>query len=100
MTFGRRELLKALVPMTAAPTFVINGIAKSEAHLIPPGFYLLFVDAQVVDVQDLMDNHRQIPEGVCIEIIPLKLRHEQTIDDAVRIYGLDHPRDRETLSGS
>jgi hypothetical protein len=67
----RRELIKALVPALLAPTLTINGMTKAAAAALPKGHYMLFVDARAMD------------------IIPLRLFGDQTIQDAVAIYKAD-----------
>lgn len=88
----RRDLLKSLLPVAFLPQLTINGKkTASEAAAIPPGHYLMFVDAMVCDIYELLGGPNVLPEGTTIHIIPLKLRPGQTIDDAVRIYELDNP---------
>ena len=81
---NRRELIQALLPVPFVPHLVINGKMSSGSAAIPSGDYLLFIDNETVDMGSFMGV--QVPDDVRITIIPMKLRHDQTIDDAVRMY--------------
>jgi hypothetical protein len=86
--FERRELLKALAALPMVN--VIGGGQKAEgtAAQIPPGNYLVFVDAATVDVSSLVNT--PIPfENVQMQVMPLRLKDGQSMSDAVQIYRLD-----------
>jgi hypothetical protein len=79
----------AAVPFTTQLT--INGReATAAAKLHPGAHYLLFVDVQVADCNLLMEQQAaNLPEDCVVEIIPLKLKHGQTMDEAVRLYRVE-----------
>lgn len=85
---NRREALKSLAFIP------ILGKSGSSASAVQLGtkHFLLFFDNQACDVSDLINL--ETPEGlqgpeVVIYYVPLKLRFEQTIEDAVRLYEVD-----------
>lgn len=90
MIFGRRDLLKSLVPVALVPTLTVEGKAASEATLMHPGTYLMFIDEMVVNLDDLAGS--VLPVGITVHIFGLKLRPGQNIDDAVRLYELGDTR--------
>jgi len=71
--------------LVAAP-----GVSGAEVARVAPGHYILFVDDAVVDVPELIEARREMPQDVFIEIIPLKLRHGKAIEEAVSLYKVNN----------
>jgi hypothetical protein len=85
----------ATVPLAACAVLdekVISAVApKFEAN----SHYILFADAQAMNIEhltDLIPGTPPLPDNCFIEIVPLKLRNGQTIDDAVRLYQVSDAR--------
>lgn len=91
----RRTLLKAvaslpLLPFSGALKEVLDIPEQADisaAHL-DDGMYVLFVDDKTIEV----DKLAALPwSGPPMEIIPLRLNHGQTIEDAVALYKFEKP---------
>jgi hypothetical protein len=74
------------VPLAACVTF--DGKVASAAAKFESGHYILFADAQTINIDNLAESTGVpgLPDNCFIEIVALKLRPGQTIDDAVRLY--------------
>jgi hypothetical protein len=83
----RREVLRTLAAVGAVPLVAGEGLlAKTrEAEIKPEKEYFLFCDPATVDVAQLIDDIRP---NCLMWLIPVKPRHGQTIDDAVKLYEL------------
>ena len=52
--------------------------------------YILFYDAQAIDGQELaMREMPGLPSNCMIELVPVKVRYDHAIDDAVRLYKVE-----------
>ena len=81
----RREALRsiAFIPLLGKSGSSASAVQIGVKH------FVLFFDEQVCDVEDLINL--RTPDGVpppdaVVYFVPLKLRFEQTIDDAIRLY--------------
>lgn len=85
MILDRRNLLKSIVgvPLIAiAPG--AKALATKDKH------YLLFFDRDTVNIDELASREfPQLPNGFVMELIPVRLRAGQTIDDAIKVYGTE-----------
>ncbi|HEX8801772.1 MAG TPA: hypothetical protein VF772_24330, partial [Terriglobales bacterium] len=95
---GRRELLQKIVGAAAIAPVTMAAWPTDKSRLWPihPGPYILFVDPRHVDIQSLLENpNPDIPDDTMVYVVAVKLRQDgQTIDDVVKIYGLDNPQVR------
>jgi hypothetical protein len=91
----RRGLLKILPALAASPLIshvVEDGQLKSAAVKITPKFYILFFDVEAIDLDGLAQVCIPVPD-VEMELIPVRLRYGQKLDDAVKIYQVSGPLD-------
>jgi hypothetical protein len=70
-------------------------LANSFLAKLTPGAYLLFVDRSTTDVDALIRT--EMPAGVDIVIIPLRLADGQSITNAVWIERLDMIRQLDAM---
>ena len=87
----RRAFIWKVATVPLATCLAIDGkVASAVApKLEANGRYLLFADASAVNfdhLRELIPQEPGLPDNCYIEIIPVKLRGDQTIDDAVRLY--------------
>jgi hypothetical protein len=80
----RRELLKSFVALPFVQALSLAGKPAVEAAAISPGHYIAFVDCQAINFYELAKI--ELPSGVTMDFIALKLRQGQKIDDAVTLY--------------
>jgi hypothetical protein len=78
----RRGFFK-LAPVALAPQMITNGKLVAAAVATAPMRYILFVDPQAVNIDALVDSS---DPGVEVIVVPVKLREDQTMDEAVRLY--------------
>lgn len=90
----RRYFLARLGAVPLAAQLVIDGKAASVNAKLESGHYLLFVDPQAVNIEDVAGAASpMLPPDCFIEIISVKLKPGQTMDDAVRLYQVvDHAK--------
>ena len=86
----RRALLKLLPALPFFPQLVVNGQTVSAGVQVAPRFLVMFFDAAVVDVEELVQLASPVPE-LTIEYVPLRLRHGQKLEDAVKIFEVSGP---------
>lgn len=63
-----------------------------NAKALPIGgkHFIMFFDAQTMDAEELaLRDYPELPRDCIIEFVRVKLKHGQTIDDAVRIYEIE-----------
>lgn len=83
---NRREALKSLafIPLLGAKGSSASAIQVGTKH------FLMFFDVQCVDQSNLaetfMGGFPDAPLDAVVYFVPLKLRYEQTIEDAIRLY--------------
>ena len=87
----RRGFIWRLGTVPLATCLAVDGKVASAAAKFESGHYIVFADAQVININNLAEliPDHPLPDHCFIEIIPLKLRNGQTIDDAVRIYRME-----------
>jgi hypothetical protein len=83
----RRELLAALPGLALMPTLTVDGKANKALAYLPKGHYMVFADVRAVDLEGLMNTPS--PEGITMDLIPVRLGQDQTIHDVVAIYKTD-----------
>lgn len=87
----RREVLQLLSATPLLRVVVPDSNVDAQQAELTKGFYVMFVDRDSVNLEDL--SKTEIPEGIEMQVIPLKLRSNQTIDDAIKLYRVD-PKER------
>jgi hypothetical protein len=92
----RRAFIWKVATVPLAACAVLDG---KVASAVTPKFeanshYILFADAQAINIDNLTEliPAPPLPDNCFIEIVPLKLRSGQTIDDAVRLYKVEDAR--------
>lgn len=81
-TIGRRKLFQALSMIAIAPA----------AKALPIGgkHFIIFFDAVTMDAAELATReYANIPSDAIIELVPMKLRSGQTVEEAVKVYEIE-----------
>lgn len=84
---NRRELLKAILPVAAVPVLVKGQEVGKAFKVEPDAKYVVFLNADKVDVQAFAEHERALPGGTVIHSV--YLNSGDTMDEVVRIYKVE-----------